>query len=220
MPLATLSRPSLRSRVGDRIRDAILSGALPVGRSVNEVALAADLGVSRTPLREALIALTHEGFLRSETGRGFFVAPLTRAEAGEIYPMIWALEALGLEQAHPLPATRLDELDALNEELEAADLATERVLEMDRRWHQALLADCGNARLIRTLDALKAQAFRYEFAYFRVSGQVVASAGQHRRIVTALRGGDLAAARQTLELNWRQTLEFLIPWLGAVTEEG
>ena len=218
MALATLSRPSLRSRIGERVRDAILSGALPDGRSVNESALAAELGVSRTPLREALIALTHEGFLRSEPGRGFFVTPLTRAEAGEIYPMIWALEALGLEQAHPLPAARLDELDALNDELAATDLATERVLELDRRWHRALLADCGNARLIRTLDALKAQAFRYEFAYFRVSGQVVASADQHRRIVTALRAGDRAGARSTLEINWRQTLDFLIPWLGAAEE--
>src|SRR5262245_32952477 len=218
MQLGTIVRTSLRSEIRDRVLDGLLVGAFAIGRSLNEVALAADLGVSRTPLREALITLTQQGFLRSEPGRGFFVTPLSATEAQEIYPMVWTLETLGLKLEKPRGLAQLDVLDSINAELAGPLLNAERAVDLDRRWHATLLAHCGNGRLVQTLDTLRAQAWRYEYAYFRDVGRIVTSAAQHRDITSLLRAGDWNGALARLEDNWRQSLEFLIPWLGAAKE--
>jgi DNA-binding GntR family transcriptional regulator len=71
----------------------ILSAALPPGVRVNEVALARELGISRTPLREALFGLEREGLVISHPRRGFFVSPLDVKDAREVYPLLATLEA-------------------------------------------------------------------------------------------------------------------------------
>ena len=76
----------------DRIRDRILSGAVAAGQPVRQDALAAELGVSKIPLREALARLEQEGLVRAEANRGFFVRPLSAAEAEEVYALRLMLE--------------------------------------------------------------------------------------------------------------------------------
>src|SRR3954467_9053025 len=90
-------RPHLRSSLREGIRDMIVRQELLPGRSIGEVALSRKLGVSRTPVREALLALEQDGLVRSRHGRGFTVVPLTRQEAADTYPIIWSLERLAIE---------------------------------------------------------------------------------------------------------------------------
>ena len=76
----------------DQVRDRILSGSVAAGRPLRQDALAAELGISKIPLREALARLEQEGLVRAEANRGFFVRPLGAAEAEEVYALRLALE--------------------------------------------------------------------------------------------------------------------------------
>ncbi len=208
-----LARAPLRGEVRRALLDALLRGDPPPGTPIREPALAAELGISRTPLREALLGLEAEGLLCSRPGRGFSVAPLTRREVEETYPVLWTLEGLALRSAPPSRARHLDDLERLNELLGQAQNDPEVALERDRRWHARLLEGCDNSLLLDTIAMLKNRAFRYEFAYMRGSGRVITSVGQHRAILDALRQGEADAAGARLEANWRVSVEFLLPWL-------
>jgi DNA-binding GntR family transcriptional regulator len=216
-PYTTTRPPILRTPLRTEVRRLLLTGLLhgdpAPGSGINEAELAARLGVSRTPLREALLDLEREGLIAIAPGRGFSVQPLTTRDADEIYPIIASLEVLALGQISKRTPKRLQELDALNARLEAARKDAEQALALDREWHATLLADCSNRRLLSLLESLKNQAYRYEFAFMRYSGKVVHSVGQHRGIVRALRRGDHAAAGALLNANWIASLDFLRPWL-------
>src|SRR6516164_2816173 len=95
-PLAINKKP-LREDVHALLRERIVSGGLMPGNRLQDVQLAAELGVSRTPVREALLRLEGEGLVESDPNRGFFVAPLSRKEVLEIYPIVWSLECLALD---------------------------------------------------------------------------------------------------------------------------
>ena len=191
----------------------ILRGTLPPGGDVNEAELAAQLGVSRTPLREALLGLESEGFLQSAVGRGFSVVPLTERDVEEIYPVLWTLEGLALQSA-PLPSpTRVKELSELNAELEGLTKSPEKALALDRKWHALLLSGCRNRLLLDAIRSLKELAERYELAYMRHSGFVPFSAKQHRAVLRALRKKDVGSAVAHLADNWRVSQQFLVPWI-------
>lgn len=216
-PYAATRPPIIRTPLRTEVRRLLLTGLLhgdpAPGSGINEAELAARLGVSRTPLREALLDLEREGLIAVAPGRGFSVQPLTTRDAEEIYPILASLEVLALGQIAKVTPTRLKELDALNARLEAARRDADQALALDREWHATLLADCSNRRLLSLLESLKNQAYRYEFAFMRYSGKVVNSVGQHRDIVRALRRGDHVGAGDLLNANWIASLDFLRPWL-------
>jgi len=208
-----LDRAPLRLKVRRVVQHAILHGALAPGGDVNEAELAAQLGVSRTPLREALLGLEAEGFLESAAGRGFSVAPLTERDVEEIYPILWTLEGLALRETPPRKPALMKRLADLNGELEGAARSSEKALALDRKWHALLLSGCRNRHLLEAIKLLKDLGERYELAYMRHSGQVPISAKQHRAILVSLRKEDLDRAVRHLEENWRVSQEFLIPWI-------
>jgi DNA-binding GntR family transcriptional regulator len=210
-----ISRAPLRSEVRRLLLEEIVRGDLAPAAGINEAELSLRLGVSRTPLREALLALEREGFLESTPGRGFSVSALTRSDAEEIYPVLWTLEGLALRAAWPLKRSRLVQLEQANRRLEAARRDPALALARDREWHALLLADCPNRRLLGMIDNLKDQAARYEDAFMRNSGQVITSVVQHRAIQAAARSDDPEKALTLLERNWQVSLDFLGPWLDA-----
>ena len=206
-------RTPLRTEVRRLLLVGLLHGDPAPGSGINEAELAARLGVSRTPLREALLDLEREGLIAIAPGRGFSVQPLTARDAEEIYPILYTLEALALGSIPKHPISRLKELEAVNARLEAARADADRALALDREWHAMLLADCPNRRLLGLVETLKNQAYRYEFAFMRYSGKVISSVRQHREIVRALRRGDAGEAGALLRANWTVSLDFLRPWL-------
>ncbi|WP_454299390.1 GntR family transcriptional regulator [Salana multivorans] len=94
-----IQRKSLRSQVRRELLARMRSGAVVPGEGINEVQLAAELGVSRTPLREALIALESEGQIESEDGKGFRFVPLRAREFEELAPIMATLEGLALKSS-------------------------------------------------------------------------------------------------------------------------
>ena len=208
-----IARAPLRSEVRKLLLEEILRGDLAPAAGITEAELSARIGVSRTPLREALLSLERDGFLTATPGRGFSVRPLTRADAEEIYPLLWTLEQLALRLAWPMARPRQVELEQANRRLESARRDPMVALARDREGHSLLLADCKNRRLLASIANLKDQAARYEDAFMRHSGQVITSVDQHRHILAAARRNDLDDALRLLEENWRVSLEFLGPWL-------
>ncbi|MCZ7528349.1 MAG: GntR family transcriptional regulator [Acidimicrobiia bacterium] len=101
-----IERRPLRDKVREEVLERLLRGVLPVGTNINEPELARELGVSRTPLREALLSLEREGLLDTHPGRGWWVAPLTPETVLDVYPIVGTLEALAVRLTPPRPSRR------------------------------------------------------------------------------------------------------------------
>ena len=190
----------------------IVRGALPDGARINEVHLAAELGVSRTPLREGLGHLVAEGIVRSEPRRGFFVPPLTIAEFEQLYDIRPILDPEALRLAGiPSPAS-LDRLDRINRRMLAAKTPPVAI-DLDDAWHLELLAECPNRVLVEIIQQIIGRTRRYEYALFRETSNVWTASNEHDLIVAALKAGDLAAACRLLERNMRSGKAPIIAWL-------
>jgi DNA-binding GntR family transcriptional regulator len=205
-----MARTPLRSDLIEEITARVLDGRFAAGARVNEVHLARELGVSRTPLREALIGLADRGLLVSAPGRGFLVPPFDLDEARRLYPLVAELEALALRWTSPLELAGLpDALDAVADEMAGALERGADLSEVDERWHALLLSRCPNAHLLRLIGQTKPLLKRYESCYFGGATRAGESIGEHRRIAAALRDGDLAAASAMLVRNWVKALAYL-----------
>jgi DNA-binding GntR family transcriptional regulator len=207
------TRKPLRDQIYQLIIDRLLRGELPPGSRVIESELATQLGVSRTPLREALFRLEQEGFLQADLARGFTVVPLTAREVREIYPIIWTLECLALSTIAQAERVPLADLDQVNEALAQGQDDPADKLTLDSRWHDTLLRNCPNRRLLQMITSLKQIAYRYERAYMREATLVETSIEQHRAISKTLHNGDLAQAAALLEQNWRFGMNALLQHL-------
>ena len=199
-------RPShSRTRVAELIGDKIIRQQLPAGRSIGEVALATELGVSRTPVREALLGLESGGLVQAQRGRGFIVQPLSASEARQIYPIIATLERLAVEISEPAPPALVARLRRLNSELAAAETPAER-MKVDAAWHRAIVSGCRNPRLISLIEGEKRTALRYEYAYLKNAILRDRSIAEHERIV-ALCEQDKASAAQAMESHWLRGMD-------------
>lgn len=210
-----ITRVPLRDQVHHAIVDRILRDELRPGARISDTALARELGVSRTPIREALLRLEREGFLEADIGRGFFVKPLSVAEVREVYPVLWTLEVLALRSAGAPSAERRAEMDRINAALEAED-DPERRIDLDGDWHRTLLEPCGNEYLMGLIASLKAVIRRYEYAYMQNAGYIPVSTRTHEQIAELVSAGDVDGAVPVLENNWRFTMQSLLGWLHEV----
>jgi DNA-binding GntR family transcriptional regulator len=200
-----LPRTSLRLQTQERVRSLILAGRLAPSTNVVERDLSARLGISRTPLREALLGLETEGLLRAEPGRGFFVSDLSVEEARELYPLIWTLESMAVQRGRPTELVALARIGAAFRRADGPEVA----LAGDRAWHEELIRRCGCPRTAGILESARAAAARYEYGFFSDSAAIRASAAEHDDILRELRKGRFKKAAAMLEHNWRQGLEWV-----------
>jgi DNA-binding GntR family transcriptional regulator len=200
------------------LRDMIVDGELPAGERINEVALASRLGVSRTPLREALGRLAAEEALTAVPRIGYFVRPLTVEELEQIYPIRWLLDPEALRLAGLPTEARLKRLEELNRLMLAAK-KPEDVLTIDDTWHLELIADCPNQTLINLIKQFIWRTRRYELALMRERRNVVATTHHHERVMKALRANDLDGACDALRSNMKAGREPIIEWLNQRQEK-
>src|SRR5579884_1517470 len=157
MPLPKSAEPLTRVCLSDvayaRLRDWILDGTLAPGEPLRDEALAEALGMSRTPIREALRRLEEEGLAQSTATRRTHVSPVTLTQAREVYPIVAALEALALRQALALLSADPGALAASLDAMRAANARLARALETvdageattaDEDLHLAFVTRCGN----------------------------------------------------------------------------
>ena len=139
MSVRTIERRPLRADVTRDLTARIVAGELPAGTRLRDTALAAEMGVSRTPVREALVTLSHSGWLEADAGKGFTVAPLRIDDVMNGYPIVWTLERLALTLCPPFTSPALDVLTELNAEFLGADMSPLDRIALDDSWHRALL---------------------------------------------------------------------------------
>jgi len=211
-PTAIVSVPNISHRIADRIREMIVAHDLEPGQRVNEVRLAGALGVSRTPLREALSSLAAEGALTSIPRKGFYVAPLTVEELKDIYPIRAILDPAALRMAGLPAVSVIDDLERLNVRIEKARDVESRI-RLDDDWHLKLVGGCGNAVLIDLIRQFIRRTHRYEYGYLRSRHNLAVAVQEHREILAALRADDLESACDLLRQNMTSGLMPLIEWL-------
>ena len=195
------------------ILDRIVRGDLAAGVRIKESRLADELGASRTPLREALIRLEQEGFVRSELAHGFSVEPLCGREVRETYPILWTLEAFALRTSGNAILSLLGDLSEINVALADAKSPQER-LTLDAAWHEKLISNSPNRRLAGIISKLRMSIRRYEHMYMSDPVLFLESARQHQQIIDALQARQFDKAQQVLEENWRDSMELLLLRLG------
>jgi DNA-binding GntR family transcriptional regulator len=205
-------RTNLAEEVANAVRGMILDGRLPAGQRINEVRLAAELGVSRTPLREALSRLINEGALKGEARRGLFVKPLTAEEVRAIYPIRAILDPAALRLAGiPGPDT-LAAMRACNAQLASASDPGEAV-QLDDQFHLQLVAGCPNPVLIDLIRQFMWRTRRYELGLMGRQAPMSAAVATHDRILDALESGDLELAARELEANMSRGAQPILDWL-------
>ncbi len=217
-----ITRSPLREEVYDAIMRRLLLDEFQPGQRLSDTVLAAELGVSRTPVREALVRLEREGFLEIDVGRGFFVKPITAREIREVGPVYWTLQGLAIRSAFPLSPSVMAELDEVNDRIEEGlrtGESEETVVELNRRWHQLLIRDCTNQHLRGMISTLAKVLRRYAYAYWRDTGRVRVSVANHRAISAAFRRGALDDGLTMLERSWREGVEEAACWLDDRTTE-
>ncbi|MGY0231057.1 GntR family transcriptional regulator [Longispora urticae] len=198
-----IERRPLRDQIKAEVLARSRRGDFPAGHNINEARLAAELGVSRTPLREALIALEIEGLIESSPGKGFRFAPVTPREYEELSPVVAALEALALESSSAAYLHRTaPRLLELAEEFAATEATQAEVEQRDDEWHELLLGGCSNERLMDLITTVKASLRRYVHLKLGDETQVSRSADEHRLIAQRLIAGDLSGAVLALKANW------------------
>jgi DNA-binding GntR family transcriptional regulator len=192
------------------IQSRIVSGDLEPGGSLSEVSLAKEIGISRTPVREAIGQLIAEGFLRQIRGRGTVVAQPTRADLVEFYELREALEVYAVAKVAGQPlapedSQRLDELcetfSAMEKELESSGElrlspeAMDRFLTLDIQFHTLLLRAAGNHHILKVVRNTRVmiRTFRAQLPGHDLR-QLRRITESHRRILDAIRKGDAAAA--------------------------
>jgi DNA-binding GntR family transcriptional regulator len=198
-----ITRGSLRNEILDRLRSLVIEGDLSSGARINESTLARELGVSRTPLREALLLLSAEGLVICEPARGFLAAPLTVAQARDALPILAALEALALRSSKGVALHRLDQLRSLHQEyMKAPTLDAARAI--DERWHRVLTSGCSNQALMVQLERQRAIERRYWLATAGIAGRWPQPSWvfQHAAVMEAVDAGDTDAACTALERHW------------------
>ena len=207
-----LDRGNLSDLIMDTIRNMIVDGRLPPAERISEVQLSRQLGVSRTPLREALARLSHEGALDAIPRIGYFVRPLTISEFDQIYRIRPILDPEALRLAGLPSAERVKRLDELNQQMQKARTA-DAIIDLDDEWHLELLADCPNKVLIDLIKQFARRTRRYEIALMRERKNVLTSTGNHKAIMAALRRRDLKAACAALRENCTTGYAPIHDWL-------
>jgi DNA-binding GntR family transcriptional regulator len=195
-------RPSLVDQAYEAIRARILDNAFPPGYQALESELAEALGISRTPVREALIRLQKEGLAQVVPRHGMRVLPVSPADMAEIYAVLSALESAAVEMV-ALRRPAEDELRPLvqatrdmERALKADDL--DAWAAADERFHRTLVDLAGNRMLKATVENFWDRAHRARMVTLRMRPKPVNSTKEHTLLVERLRAGD---ARGAFELN-------------------
>jgi DNA-binding GntR family transcriptional regulator len=208
-----ITRRPLRDHVYQEILNRIHGGDLSPGTRVRDTTLASQLGVSRTPVREALLRLAREGVLDADIGRGFSVCRMDATEMRETGAVLSVLEILALKTTPEIPAEVLARLGAMDREMARTRSQVDRIVALEEEWHRALLMTCPNRRLRDIISTLWQVPRRYMRAYLRESGRVSLSTQHHTLIIEALRRNDRDAAASRLGHHWERGIEELGLWM-------
>jgi DNA-binding GntR family transcriptional regulator len=197
----SLASPALYEQVAERLRARIFAHELEPGTWVDEQAIAAELGISRTPLREALKVLAAEGLVTLKPRRGCYVTELSEQDLDEIFPLMAMLEGrCAAEATAKAKAADLKRLKAIHAELEkhAAAGDADRFFEANQEFHVALQQLAGNRWLAQMIEDLRKVMKLRRRDSLRLDGRIADSLAEHRAILDACVAKDAKAAEKRM----------------------
>jgi DNA-binding GntR family transcriptional regulator len=215
-----------------RLRELIVGGLLAPGSRIVETEIATRLGVSRTPVREALQRLLQEGYVIDTLGAQqsrLTVAPLTRDDVHELLTVVGALEGIAARRTASLsPDGRQGLAKALREANadfhrvgRAAPIDHESLYDADERFHRRIVEAGAGPRLLALYDAVKPQAERYIRMYISMlTGDIRSSVAEHDIIIAAIAEGRRDDAEVAVETNWRHAADRLSRVIEVAGERG
>ncbi len=209
-------RQQLPEEVAAYVREQIMSGAVREGDFLRMERIAEAMGVSNTPVREGLLTLSNQGFVRQIPRRGFVVAPLTRQDIRDLF---WVQAMLAGElagrAATNIPAESLDRLDRI---VKAHDIARERddkpaLDDLGHAFHREINLAADSHRLAMVLGSV-VRLLPLDF-YAKIAGWVDAAHDEHPQIVEALRKRNATKAKKLMERHISTGADQLIETLDA-----
>jgi len=198
LPVELNSYKPLREIVLETLRQAITDHILKPGERLMEVQLAEELGVSRTPVREAIRQLELEGFVVMIPRKGAYVADLTNKDVAEVMEIRAALEGLAASlAAERISAEELEQLERLLVDV-AEIVKTQDVkllVEADTKFHDVIYQASRNTRLVQIVSNLREQIQRFRTTSLAYPGRMRHTLEEHKKIVDAIARGDVKRAR-------------------------
>ena len=191
----------LRDVVFNTLRQAILRGELAPGERLMEIQLAERLGVSRTPIREAIRKLELEGLVLMIPRKGAEVARISEKSLRDVLEVRRSLEELATELAcQRMNEEQIQELTAAKDRFAAAvaDGDIMKMAECDEKFHDVIFNGTGNARLVQILNNLREQMYRYRLEYIKEADKRQILLLEHEKIVKAIRARHVAEAKDAM----------------------
>ncbi|MEO7392810.1 MAG: GntR family transcriptional regulator [Ramlibacter sp.] len=204
----SLSPRALYQEVAELLRQRIFSRQLEPGAWIDELKIAEECGISRTPLREALKVLAAEGLVTMKVRRGAYVTEVSEKDLSDVYHLLSLLEsdAAGVVTERASDA-QIAELQGLHKQLEAAVNNRDKFFAINERFHMRLLAIAGNRwRDQMVADLRKVMKLNRHNSLLK-SGRVEESLKEHRAIMTALARRDATAAVRRMQEHFSKGLE-------------
>jgi DNA-binding GntR family transcriptional regulator len=204
---------TVNAQVLDALRAAVITGELQPGTLHSVQTLATQLGVSRTPVREALIKLAQQGMVRFERNRGVRVLQTSLHDLEEVFALRLLLEVPATRRAcHQLDGAGRRELRKLYQAMERAAAADDefRMWEHDRRFHRVLLEGSGNLRLAEYVDGLRDMVLRRGVSTAGFSRGLDEIVAEHRAVLDRIEAGDADGAAEAMRAHVLHTAELLI----------
>ena len=208
----------LRDIVFKTLREAIVTGELKPGERLMEIKLANEMGVSRTPVREAIRKLEQEGLVHLTARKGAEVAPINAKDLKEVLEIRKALEGLACQMACQ-NATRedLQDLEEYNQDISKAieENDIEKIARLDVRFHEQICILSGNTQLIGILSRLKEHIYRYRLEYIADIKNKNTIIEEHSRIIQDMLKKNEKAVRKDIEHHIEMQEKYILNSLGA-----
>jgi DNA-binding GntR family transcriptional regulator len=195
---------TLRERILETIRDAIMSGSLKPGEKVAEPELAARFGISRTPIREAFRQLESEGYLSVIPRKGALVASFSPKDVEEFYAIKSILEGYAARKACSRLSTReINKLEGINDKLReiAAEGDVRHFFKVHNNFHDTFIRGAGNEKLHDMIEGLLKKFQRLRLASLSIPGRMLISVEEHEKIIEAFRSRDAILAELLVQKN-------------------
>jgi DNA-binding GntR family transcriptional regulator len=195
---------TLRERIVDFVKDAVISGRLRPGERVPEQEIADNLGISRTPIREAFRQLESEGFITVTPRKGAVVSPITDKDVSEFYSIKSLLEGYAAKTAcKKLTEKELKKLETLNASMKkcAERNDVKGFFKLDAQFHETFLKSCGNDKLKGLIHHLVQQFERFRITAMSLPGRMQDSVKQHDEITEAFKKGDESMVESLVRAN-------------------
>ncbi len=208
---------NLSDQLVDLVRERVLSGRVPADKAIRQDSLAAELGISKIPLREALFRLEQEGLLQLQANRGFFVRPLSRSEAEEVYALRVKLEPDVIAVA-AVRATEEEQATAKNvfaTLYQMTDEGGDGVGAFNRAFHIALMSPSQLHLTIDILKRLQVLSERYVRKHLEPLGRDERANEEHRQMLETWLARDSEGIRALTEQHIKSTLDDLTHQLDA-----